>query len=55
MVDALVHEAAASDDITDVESARSYLGDRLQTLGDLLSGEQAARIRAIFAERTKEW
>jgi len=52
---ALVEEAAASDDVTDAASAASYLEDRLTTLGDLLSSEQGDRLRAAFAERTRDW
>ena len=52
---ALVEEAAASDDVTDASGADSYLEDRLTTLGDLLSSEQADRLRAAFAERTRDW
>ena len=52
---ALVEEAAASDDVIDITSAQSYLDDRLRSLADLLSTEQAERIRAAFQERTKAW
>jgi hypothetical protein len=55
VAEGLVAEAAASDDVTGIESARSYLEDRIETLGDLLSEQQAERIRAAFAERTKGW
>lgn len=52
---ALIEEAAASDDITDGASAASYLEDRLRTLGDVLSNEQAERVRQAFREGTREW
>ena len=52
---ALVEEAAASDDVIDAASAASYLEDRLATLGDLLSDEQAERLRAAFREGTAGW
>jgi hypothetical protein len=52
---ALVEEAASSDDVTDAAGALSYLEDRLITLGDLLSGEQADSIRVKFGERTSGW
>jgi hypothetical protein len=55
VVRGLVEEAAASDDVLDVESALAYLDDRLYTLGALITPEQAEVIRAAFAERTKEW
>ncbi|MBI4570594.1 MAG: hypothetical protein HY723_01490 [Chloroflexi bacterium] len=51
----LVEEAAASDDVVDRASAAAYLEDRLATLGDLLSKEQAARVRRAFADRTSAW
>lgn len=52
---ALVEEAAASDDVTDAASAQSYLEDRLATLGELLSAEQADRLREAFRKGTKAW
>ena len=51
----LVEEAAASDDIIDAPSAQSYLEDRLRTLDELLTPEQAERVRAVFGERTAGW
>lgn len=51
----LVEEAAASDDVIDSASAAAYLEDRLGTLADLLTPEQADRIRAAFRERTAGW
>ena len=47
---ALVEEAAASDDVTDAAGAQWYLEDRLATLGDLLSGEQADSVPVKFGE-----
>lgn len=55
VIDALVAEAAASDDVTDTASARAYLEDRLRTLGDMLSAEQSERIQASFHEATRGW
>jgi hypothetical protein len=52
---ALVEEAAASDDVIDVATAASYLEDRLRTLSDLLTAEQAEGIRAAFHENTSGW
>ncbi len=51
----LVEEAAASDDVIDAASALAYVDDRLQTLGDLLTGEQSAALRAAFREATAGW
>jgi hypothetical protein len=55
IAEGLVAEAAVSDDVIDRAGADSYLEDRLATLDDLLTGEQAGRIRMGFAERTKAW
>lgn len=52
---ALVHEAANNDDVTDRESARDYLEDRLDFLGPLLDAETADAIRKAFEERVREW
>ena len=51
----LVEEAAASDDVTDAAGAGTYLEDRLRTLADLLTPQQAERIRAAFREGTAGW
>ncbi|MEX2159084.1 MAG: hypothetical protein WEB04_06730 [Dehalococcoidia bacterium] len=51
----LVEEAAASDDVTDIESAESYLEDRLQTLSSVIDAEAASRVRAAFRGGTKAW
>ncbi len=52
---ALVEEAAASDDVIDSASAASYLEDRLRTVGELLSPEQAERIKGLFGVKTRAW
>ena len=51
----LVEEAAASDDVIDAASAGAYLEDRLHTLGDLFTPQQAEQIRARFQEGTAGW
>lgn len=51
----LVEEAAASDDVTDVVSAESYLDDRLVVLAELLTDSQAESIRSAFRERIAGW
>ncbi|MEX0787000.1 MAG: hypothetical protein WD939_10215 [Dehalococcoidia bacterium] len=55
VAEALVAEAAASDDVTGGASAQAYLADRLATLGDLFSDQQSAGIRASFREATSGW
>lgn len=52
---ALIEEAAASDDVTGAVAGAAYLEDRLRTLGDLFTPEQAERIRAAFGENTSSW
>lgn len=52
---ALIGEAAASDDVTDPESARAYVDDRLRTLDDLLTPEQAERLLTAFVGKTSGW
>lgn len=51
----LVEEAAASDDVTDIRSAETYLEDRLRTLDDLLTKDQTERIRVGFRDSIKAW
>jgi hypothetical protein len=51
----LVDEAAASDDVIDPESAQAYVDDRLRTLADLLTPEQAQRLRTAFVGKTSGW
>jgi hypothetical protein len=51
----LLEEAAASDDVIDAASAGAYLEDRLRTLSDLLTAQQAERLRAAFQEGTAGW
>lgn len=52
---ALVAEAAASDDVIDPESAQAYVDDRLRTLDDLLTAEQAERLLTAFVGKTSGW
>jgi hypothetical protein len=51
----LVSEAAASDDVTDQESAASYLDDRLRELADIIPEPSRDRIRKSFLLQTSEW
>lgn len=52
---ALVAEAAASDDVIDAASAGAYLEDRLRTLGDLFTPQQAEQIQAAFQKGIAGW
>jgi hypothetical protein len=54
LANALFLEAAESDDVTSVESGRSYLEDRLAFLGNLVAGHEAA-IRSEFETRLRAW
>lgn len=51
----LFEEAAASDDVVDMESARSYLELRLAYFRDIFDGATAEAIRAGFEERLAAW
>lgn len=54
LASALFEECAQSDDVTSIETARAYLEDRLQFLGDLL-GEEADPVRRRFEARVAAW
>jgi hypothetical protein len=54
LASALFLEASQSDDVTSMESARSYAEDRLEELGELV-GPGAAVIRAAFEDRLESW
>ncbi len=51
----LVEEAAASDDVTSPETAQAYVDDRLRTLDDILTPEQAERLLTAFVGKTSGW
>ncbi|MBA4180333.1 MAG: hypothetical protein C0506_07080 [Anaerolinea sp.] len=55
VAEALVLEAAASDDVTSGQSALEYLEGRLLYLGEILEPAAAARIRDRFRARTASW
>ena len=52
---ALFLEAADSDDVTSVESARDYLEGRLEYLGESVPAAAFPAVRAAFEERLKAW
>ncbi|MGE0599232.1 MAG: hypothetical protein AB7J35_07690 [Dehalococcoidia bacterium] len=54
LASALFDEAVASDDVTSIETAKTYLEDRLNFLGNVTSGA-AADIRKLFDERVNAW
>lgn len=47
-------EAAASDDVTSIQSAREYMEARLHELAELV-GDSAAQVRALFGEKVLAW
>ena len=55
IAEALVAEAAASDDVLDQASALVYLEDRLSAFDTLISAEQIERLRAAFRELIASW
>jgi hypothetical protein len=55
LVDGLVAEAAASDDVIDRPSAVVFLRDRVAFLADLLSDDQRQRLARELEERVAAW
>ena len=55
LVQALLAEAVANDDVIDAASARAYLEDRLAFLGDLLTETQRQTVREGFARLVERW
>jgi hypothetical protein len=53
--DALLREAADSDDVTSPESAADYLETRLAFFADLLDDRTVAAVRRAFSERVRAW
>ncbi len=54
LASALFLEAVESDDVTSIETAKTYLEDRLAFLGNLTSGADGT-IRQQFDERVGAW
>ena len=52
---ALVAEAAASDDVSSVESARAYVEARLADLGEAVPPAVAAPVRAAAEASLAQW
>jgi len=55
LANALFAEAADSDDVTSIESARDYLEGRIAFLAGSLPGDAVAPLRAAFEERLRAW
>lgn len=54
LASALFLEAAESDDVTSVESGRTYFEDRIAFLGNLVEGAEGA-VRDAFEQRLQAW
>ena len=55
LVQGLLEEAAASDDVVDAASAGAFIEDRLAFLGDLLTEDQRHRLREACRRVTAGW
>ena len=55
LVQGLLEEAAASDDVVDAASAGAFIEDRLSFLGELLSDAQCRRLGEACRRATKGW
>ena len=55
LADGLVGEAAASDDVTDQESALLFLRDRLHFLNGLLEDETGSRLWQAIQDKIETW
>lgn len=53
--DAILHEAADSDDVTSPETALQYLDARLDFFAGLIDERTAGAIRAAFGSRVEAW
>lgn len=55
LADGLVAEAAASDDVTDVESAREFLRERLKFLKGFLDESTGTRLWQLIQDKIDTW
>lgn len=55
LVQGLLEEAVASDDVVDAASVDAFLEDRLLFLGDLLTDEQSRAIREECRKASHRW
>lgn len=55
LANALFAEAADSDDVTSIESARDYLDGRLAFLADYVPEDAVVALRAAFESRLRAW
>jgi hypothetical protein len=55
LVDGLLAEAVASDDVIDRESAMEFINDRLRFFGPLLTDDQRSRLEEALREKIEAW
>ena len=55
LAEGIVAEAAASDDVSDRQSAVAFIDARLEFLGSLMTDTQKQRIREAVEEKVKSW
>ncbi len=55
LAQALVAEAAASDDVSSMESARAYIEARLEALGEAVPREAAEAVNGAVEEALAGW
>ena len=55
LIDGLVAEASASDDVSDRDSALYYVEDRLRFLSPMIGEQQRQRLRQAIQERIASW
>jgi hypothetical protein len=55
LADGLVAEAAASDDVTDTETAGEFLRERLNFLKALLDAETGTRLWRLIQDKIEAW
>lgn len=55
LLEGLLAEAAASDDVSDRRSALDFLAERLRFLGPLLSEDQRERLWSALVARVDAW
>lgn len=55
LVDGIVAEAAASDDVLDRDSALTFVQLRLRSFAGVLSQEQASRLLGAVQEKIASW
>jgi hypothetical protein len=55
LVDGLIIEATASDDVIDRDSGLAFLNERLSFFGDLISPEQRTRLLEALRAKLEAW